>query len=604
MLCGDNRLIMPARKHIARTAVLLAALYCPFLPRVLAQRGGGRGGGSPFPSGPPAGFPVQDPEPLPASTMKTETLLVPVRVVIRDRDGHAIPNLRKQDFKLYQDGKQQDVLAFEAIASAAAPVTITPPSSSGSPDSGTAAPIIVARPPQRYVALFFDDIHLKLDDMVWARLAADKFLSSLGESDRAAVLTASGLGQADFTSDRDKLHQVLKNLAPHRAFAQPTAGYHCPPMNYAEADAIENQASDQVLGIVTQDTLNCAFSGDPVMLSAAKEVAEQSARQMLVDADADVGVIFQRIEQILRRVSVLPGQRQIVLVSPGFQYPGREPEFGAIVDRAVKSNVVVNSLDARGMYVSGMDDASSSARPHSGAAQGILFGLQRSASMMDSNVMAELADGTGGLFFHNDNNFDAGFRELAGAPEVYYLLGFSPRDLKLNGKYHSLKVSLATKSDFSIEARHGFFAPSRLESPQQAAKREIDDALFSQEEEHALPIRPETFMNQAASGEWRLGVKTNVDVARLKFQRVSAVNHEELQVSAALFDLEGNYVAGLQKTVQMDLKDSTLSDLKKTGVYVELDFDVKPGTYLVRLVARDSNDAHLSAANLSVDIPK
>lgn len=538
--------------------------------------------------------------------MKTETLLVPVRVVIRDRDGRAIPNLRKQDFKLYQDRKQQDILTFESVASAPTPTVSTPapPAASSAPGPTGVPPVAVAKPPQRYVALFFDDIHLKLDDMVWARLAADRFLSSLGESDRAAVLTASGLGQADFTSDRDKLHQVLKDLAPHRAFAQPTTGYHCPPMDYAEADAIENQASDQVLGIATQDTLNCAFSGDPVMLSAAKEVAEQSARQMLVDADADVGVIFQRIEQSLRRVSVLPGERQIVLISPGFQYPGREPEFGAIVDRAVKYNVIVNSLDARGMYVSGMDDASSSARSHSGAAQGILFGLERSASMMDSNVMAELADGTGGLFFHNDNDFNAGFRELAGTPEFYYLLGFSPRDLKLNGKYHGLKVSLATKSDFSIEARHGFFAPSRLESPQQAAKREIDDALFSQEEENALPIRPETVLNQGSGGAWKLAVKANVDVLRLKFQRNGAVNHEELQVSAVLFDLEGNYVSGLQKTVQMDLKDSTLSDLKKTGVYVELDFDVKPGAYLIRLVARDSNDARLSAANLSVDIPK
>src|SRR5690348_14508039 len=103
------------RRHTGWAAIFLMAPYCALCAAsTSAQRGGGggRGGGSPFPSAPPAPFPVPDPEPLPPPTMKTETLLVPVRVVIRDRDGHAVPNLRKQDFKLYQDSKQQDILTF------------------------------------------------------------------------------------------------------------------------------------------------------------------------------------------------------------------------------------------------------------------------------------------------------------------------------------------------------------------------------------------------------------------------------------------------------------------------------------------------------------
>jgi hypothetical protein len=47
----------------------------------------------------------------------------------------------------------------------------------------------------------------------------------------------------------------------------------------------------------------------------------------------------------------------------------------------------------------------------------------------------------GGLFFHNNNDLDLGFRELGVVPEVAYLLGLSPEEAP-NGKNHSLKVRL------------------------------------------------------------------------------------------------------------------------------------------------------------------
>ena len=72
--------------------------------------------------------------------------------------------------------------------------------------------------------------------------------------------------------------------------------------------------------------------------------------------------------------------------------------------------------------------------------------------------MAELADGTGGTFFHNNNDLDAGFRRLTDAPETVYVLELSLDNIKLDGSYHRLKVSLS-HDGFDVNARHGYFTP-------------------------------------------------------------------------------------------------------------------------------------------------
>src|SRR5207245_9847638 len=86
---------------------------------------------------------------------------------------------------------------------------------------------------------------------------------------------------------------------------------------------------------------------------------------------------------------------------------------------------------------------------------------------IQNDVLAELADGTGGTFFHNRNDIDQ--VHAVQQPEVSYLLGFTPQNLKLDGKYHHLKVTLTGKQKWNLQARHGYFAPRGELDPEAAA---------------------------------------------------------------------------------------------------------------------------------------
>lgn len=68
-------------------------------------------------------------------------------------------------------------------------------------------------------------------------------------------------------------------------------------------------------------------------------------------------------------------------------------------------------------------------------------------------------------------------------------------------------------------------------------------------------------------------------------------------------DENGNLVTGLEKIIEMRLRDMTLEHLNRFGVSVKSTFDVQPGAFLVRVVVRDSEGAQMAAVNRGVVIP-
>ena len=73
-------------------------------------------------------------------------------------------------------------------------------------------------------------------------------------------------------------------------------------------------------------------------------------------------------------------------------------------------------------------------------------------------ALSDLADGSGGTFFHNSNDLDAGFKSLAEAPETVYLLELSLDNVKPDVAFHRLKVKV-NRDGLQLQARRGYFMP-------------------------------------------------------------------------------------------------------------------------------------------------
>jgi VWFA-related protein len=524
-----------------------------------------------------------------------------VRVVVRDGQGHVIGSLHKEDFQLFDKGKPQVISQF-SVEQPGAQAALASKSSEPSPGEAPAAAAKSPDVPERFIAYVFDDVHLQFGDLAQVRAAAERHLAALVPTDRVAIFSTSGQTTLDFTDDRAQLKATLLRLQPRPVTGGGVAG--CPDVSYYMGDLIENKHDPQALNVATLDALTCAFNGDQRFLSQAQTMAQAAASQALVLGEAESRLALGVLKDIVRRVALMPGQRSVVLVSPGFLTPQLEPEYIDLIDRALRSQIIINALDARGLYtVVPGGDIANPAPGDTGMTAGYKLQYQMASAAADADVMAVLADGTGGTFFQNNNDLDEGLRRVSTAPEYYYVLGFSPQNLKLDGSFHGLKVTVKSPEKLTLQARRGYYAPKHVADAVEEAKQEIQDAVFSQEELHDLPIGLHTQFFKSGEADAKLTVLAHVDVKNLHFRKAEGRNRNDLTVVSAVFDRNGNFLQGSEKTLEMRLKDETLQARLGAGITLKTSFDVKPGSYLVRLVVRDAEGRLMSAENGAVEIP-
>jgi hypothetical protein len=165
-----------------------------------------------------------------------------------------------------------------------------------------------------------------------------------------------------------------------------------------------------------------------------------------------------------------------------------------------------------------------------------------------------------------------------------------------------LKVTLKSSQKLTLQARRGYYAPKNFASPEEQAKQEIEDATFSQDEMHNLPVNLHTQFFKAGDEDAKLVVLAHVDVKHLRFRKVEGRNDNTLTCVSALFSRNGNFLQGMEKIVTLHLKDETLEHKLAAGLTLKTSFDVKPGSYLVRLVVRDAEGQTMSAENGTVEI--
>lgn len=530
------------------------------------------------------------------ATFRAGVNLVLVPVVVRDRNGKAIGTLKQEDFQLTDKGKLQIITRF-SIERPEAPVI--PSVSAVDPDAGQPAPAAPAAPiPQRFTAYVVDDIHLSVGDLTRARQAVVEHLTgSLEATTRAAVFTTSGRTTLDFTDDRDQLRAALNRIQPWTSAA--STAFDCPNVPYYMADLIVNQNDARALAVTATEVQTCA----PGSQAQAQSMAQAAAQRELSVGDQETRLANGVLRDVLRRISIMPGSRNIVLVSSGYYLTiDHRADESELLDRAIRANTTISSLDARGVYNPSPEvDAS---RPSITSSAGVLKNqYERDAALADEDILAELAYGTGGTFFHNDNDLPAGLKRLAAQPEFVYVLGFSPQNLRFDGSFHLLKVTVKNHPDLNLQARRGYYAPKHAIDPEEEAKEEIREAVFSREEMRDIPIDLNMQFFKPSEFQAKLSVIARVDIRNLRYRKVGDRNNDNLTVVSGIFDRNGNFVSGVEKMVELRLRDETMTKLPASGINIRSTFDVPPGTYVLRLVVRDAEGQTMAARNGSVQIP-
>jgi VWFA-related protein len=388
-------------------------------------------------------------------------VLVPV--VVRDAHGQSIGALTKSDFRVFDNGKPQTVTGFtvshrdaDAVAGSSALNADT-----GAGDSPTVSQL--NSPTQRFIVFLFDDFNLTFTDLPQAQQAALKALdSSLAPTDFAAVISTSGVNSG-LTRDHAKLNQAIQDLRVKTLLRMNERD--CPNLDYYQGDRIVNKSDDQAFQAAVIEVAHCVKNITP---EAAEAFARSAAERAVLLGEHNYRANLQALRLILTKLmGPLPGQHLVILISSGFFTSGPDaiPAKSEIMNIAARSNTVIDALDARGLYTTNVGaDVTTRVDP---ASQRLIDRYRSESMEANSDVMEELADGTGGNFFHNNNDLEAGFKTLISGEEYRYLLTFSPVNTK-RGAHHSLKVKV-NRADVTVQARRSYSVPTPEKQKKQAA---------------------------------------------------------------------------------------------------------------------------------------
>jgi len=534
-------------------------------------------------------------------TFKVQSNLVEVPVIVRDRQGHAVGNLRQDDFRVLDKGKRQEIAKFTVEK---APAAVSPESHAANgkplpngrgPAQNAAAPPVL---PSRFVAFVFDDVNLHFEDLPQVRAAVVRYLgSSLQPGDRVALYTTSGRIGVDFTDSPEAVTGPLLKISPS-PIGPPVFGSCGTYVSYFQAVQIDQQVGLQPS---PSDVSKCLALRVAVEEYGDFKTVLQYVRDAYYSGLQESRAVLAALKIVIQRMATMPGQRRVILVSPGFFVPpDLQNASSDLMELAIRSKVLIGSVDARGVWTIPAYDPCRPGAPTSTIQDEVAF--RQIEQEANTDELIALAEGTGGAL-NRDNDFDGGVRKAASAPEYLYVLGFAPQNLKFDGSFHTLKVTLNSGEKVSVQARRGYFAPKHAEDATETAKQEIESAVFSREEVHNLPVEMHTQVVKAGDGE-KLNVLASVDLKQIHLRKADDRNRNDVTIVAAVFDANGNFIAGKQKVLQLRLRDETVRWLEqRPPVTVATTFDMPPGVYLVRLVVRDAEGQELTAENAGVQIP-
>src|SRR5579863_644374 len=554
---------------------------------------------------------------VPQSPIRVQTRLVQLEVVVRDNRGRPVPGLTKDDFTVYDSHKIREVAAFSVSLSnppVKAPVN-TPPKSSTAPiDTTIPLPSPTAPlPPQgasngRWIALLFDYINTPTGDIMRSKVAATRFIKEASASgDRIALLTASGAPTLKFTDDTKVILEAMTHVQSHPRMSSSNLG-SCPRMTAYEAFqivnsnriALEAKANEAACCSGDQYLSYCRNGGAPVeLVDSVKAQSLQVWDQVRVASQAT----FDAIKDALNQLAKQSGRRMILFSSSGFLSGTLDQEQDAIINAAVRAGVVIDSLDAKGLYAETPGSPiNETVETTELPLKSTVFQIESLGDRLDSEdaAMARFAESTGGLLFRNNNDLDLGFYQLGVLPSITYLLGFPPEE---DGEFHKIKVELRNAGRRIVLVRPGYFAPARGSTAQGISTDTIDTEMRGSAERTDVPVTTTEKFSASATGGSQLTIQTHVDIQNLAFQPQQDRQVQKLTFVAALYDPQGNFVTGKQAEMSLALKPESFDRLTKSGINGVMQLEAPAGAYRLRMVVQEAVHGAMSATTKELQIP-
>ncbi|HMD39860.1 MAG TPA: VWA domain-containing protein [Candidatus Acidoferrum sp.] len=555
--------MVAARRKIA--AIALASLLLQYSVPSFAQQ--------PQQPQPPA---TAQPEPR---SIRVTSELVLANVVVRDKKGNLIRDLKKDDFTLFEDGKKQNISTFDfenvdQIENAGnAEQTVTGETADAAGPAGVLrksdAPVMNARD-RRVIVLFFDFSAMEPDQIDRCVDSAKKYINAqMHPVDIVALVSLSTNMRVDldFTDDKKKILSVLSSYSLGQG------------QGFALGDTGSAEGAAETGGSFTPDDTDYnTFSADWKLL------ALQSTMQAL-------GKIQQK--------------KSLIYFSNGISQTGTDNQSAlrGATAAAVKNNVSIYPVDVRGLQAFPPGGEAQSASLHGQSAyngNAVLNDLNNNAASQET--LSTLAADTGGKAFFDTNDFSGVFSQVQKDTSAYYVLGFISTNALKDGKYRRLRVQV-NRPDVKLEFRPGYYA-GRDFLHQNHADREaqLEDELAAELPQTDVPLYAGTAYFRQDESHYYLAVSLVVPGSQIPFVQEKDKDNATIDIIGEVRIGGGKVPVGqLRDTVKLALDSA--QQVRRKNVQYNTGFVLAPGSYHLKFIVRENQTGRMGSFETDVQIP-
>ncbi len=512
-------------------------------------------------------------------TFKAKSELVLVNVSVRDKSGNLVKDLKPEDFTVLEDNKPQKVATFDIENTQNAPqvpmnqanLLSTPPVSA---TRSTTSASVTGQPDEsikdrRLIILFFDLSAMQPDEIERSTDAAQDYLKKqMQPADLVSVVSLSNslTVNQDFTSDRDKLMQVLQafNVGANAGFELGSTG--------------TTEGTPDTAGSFTVDDTEYNIFNTDMRLHALRAVAEQVAN--------------------------VPQKKSLIYFSSGMQRTGIEnqSELRAAINAAVIANLSIYTLDIRGLQalVPGGEAQNASIRgtsPYSGQAQ--LNALN--SNFQTQETLVTLAADTGGKAFLDSNDFGKVFKSVQDDTSMYYLLGYHSTNTARDGKYRRIAVRV-NRPGVKIDFRRGYYAQADFRhSNKDDRERQLQEELTTDLPSTDLPVYLATGYFRLSDDRFYVPISLIVPGSEIPFSRNKDQDKATLDVLGLVTD-DRKFPAGqIRDTIRLAV--NVANEVQRKNVQYDTGMTLPSGKYHLKVVVRENEDGRMGSFETDFVVP-
>ncbi len=619
------------------------------------------------------GIPAQDDssqtnptEPPENQKFQVKTELMEVRAVVTDRDGTIVENLTKDDFELLENDQPQEV-SFFSISQIESGRSKPVAEDRAAQDRTTEMRAVQERlrePPIRTTLLFVDNLHLSFSSLNRVKEAIRRFIKEqLTEQDRIALATSGqtlGIGQ-QFSRDRQLLNYAVEQIRLSRTRPE---SFFTPAL---AADFLDEHLDAVRLAVdVVRNEENIACPCSMVVTRARIR-----AQQVLSEDSYSRQNTLSILRGFAQRMIDLPGKKMMVVFSDGFTMRDSSGDIydsgiQSVINRAVRSGVVIYSIDAKGLTAPATIDASRNlfAADSKGDPCAELASDERARALLDQGMSCEeviralaaqgvnvsqmlegracfgelpdprcmaphqgsltntvtsyeseklnglhaIAEETGGKLFADTNDLEGALGEAFDENRYYYVLSYYLPARSDNRGFRRIEVRVRNHPEYTVRTARGFaISDLTAETGTELAKTPQQRLLLAMSAPMPvtdLGVSARADFLQTEDDDKQVSLTVYFDGDRFQYRKQDQLNVVDLEILYVIYDSSANQVEGTSAHVEGILSADRMAQAKTSGFRFSRRLTLKPGVYQVRIGVREEGTNRMGTATAWVDVPE